>query len=414
MNAHDEDQLFLADFRTLSTFGSTDGGGVERQAGTAADAAQRRWLEGWLQQRGFEVRYDEVGNQFGLLTLRRGAPWVLTGSHLDSQPLAGRFDGAYGVLASAHAADRVRRRVADSATVPAYNLAVVNWFNEEGSRFKPSMMGSAVFTGKLPAREALATTDPSGVTVEEVLRGQGMVGPPLELDVASFAEIHIEQGRILESSGCTAGLVEGTWATRKFELLVTGAQSHTGATLMQDRRDALLGAAMLIVKANELSSRHTTPPLHTAVSELYVLPNSPVTVAREVRMHVDLRCESQAVVEQAVAEFWEHVREVEDRVRVEVREVASHSWDRRNYTEHGVALAEECARSIGVSTRRMLTVAGHDSTNMSDVAPTVMLFVPSRDGISHNEAEDTRDSDATQGVRLLTAVVERLAVDGLP
>ena len=168
MDRTEQDRAFLTDFRTLSTFGATPGGGVERQAGTAADIAQRRWFERWLQDRGFCVQYDEIGNQYGLLRLREGAPWVLTGSHLDSQPLAGRFDGAYGVLASAHAADRLRQQWASTRVTPAFNIAVVNWFNEEGSRFKPSMMGSAVFTGKLSLDQALSTADPTGMTVEAV------------------------------------------------------------------------------------------------------------------------------------------------------------------------------------------------------------------------------------------------------
>jgi N-carbamoyl-L-amino-acid hydrolase len=193
---------------------------------------------------------------------------------------------------------------------------------------------------------------------------------------------------------------------------VKGAQSHTGATVMADRRDALLGAAMLITRTRELADG-AAAPLHASVSELYVEPNSPVTVAREVRMHFDFRSEQQAIVDAGVAELWAYAAEVETRTGVQIIQVAEHRWDRRDYARAGLDLAEECATSLGLSSARLLTLAGHDSTNMSQYVPTVMLFVPSREGISHNEAEDTGDIDAVQGVRMLTAVLRRLADDAL-
>ena len=141
-------QEFLTDFATMSSFGQTARGGVDREAMTEADVDQRNWLGGWLEERGFSVEVDRVGNQFGLYRFTPDAPFVLFGSHMDSQPTAGRFDGAYGVLAAAHAAHRVIEAHKAAGTTPKYNIGVVNWFNEEGSRFEPSMMGSGVYTGK--------------------------------------------------------------------------------------------------------------------------------------------------------------------------------------------------------------------------------------------------------------------------
>ena len=156
--SNDDAGSFLHDFRSMSSYGATAGGGVDRQAGTVADGQTRNWFRGLVEGHGFEVRYDAVGNQFALLELVPGAPYIGVGSHLDSQPLGGRFDGAYGVLAGAHAAIRLKQRLVAGGTKPAFNIAVINWFNEEGCRFKPSMMGSSVFTGKLPAEQVLATT----------------------------------------------------------------------------------------------------------------------------------------------------------------------------------------------------------------------------------------------------------------
>ena len=405
-----QNDAFLADWAVHSRFGAVPGtDGVDRQAGTEADGEQRRWFAELLESHGFTVRRDAIGNQFGLLELVPGAPYVVTGSHMDSQPTAGRFDGAYGVMASAHACFRVAEELRRDPSAARFNLAVVNWFNEEGSRFKPSMMGSSVFTGKMALADALATTDHQGVTVAEAMGGLGELGEDLGIEVASYAEIHIQQGRSMEEDGVTIGLVDATWAAHKFEFRVTGEQAHSGSTLMTDRRDALLGAARLVVAARELVDRFEPGALHTACGELNVYPNSPVVVASEVGLLLDLRSPSAEVIREAHAHLMETVERVsrEDRVGIEI--VAEHSWDRNPYPEAGVELARAVAEDLDLTHDRVMTVAGHDSTNMKDTVPTVMLFVPSVDGISHNLNEYTRDEDLLAGVDHLAGVVRRLA-----
>lgn len=415
-----QDEAFLADWAVHSRFGAVPGtNGVDRQAASAADGEQRAWFAELLEAHGFTVARDRVGNQFGLLELAPGAPWVLTGSHMDSQPTAGRFDGAYGVMASAHACFRIAERLREAGETPARNLAVVNWFNEEGSRFKPSMMGSNVFTGKAPLAEALATTDPAGVSVRDALDALGergdadVFGPGTGREVAAYAEIHVQQGRSMEEDGVAIGLVDATWAAHKFDFRVTGEQAHSGSTLMADRRDALLGAARLVVAARELVDEFAPGELHTACGELNVYPNSPVVVASEVRLLIDLRSPSAEVIERAHASLMRTIERVrrEDRVGIEI--VAEHSWDRNPYPEAGVELAREVAEELGLAHDRVMTVAGHDSTNMKDVAPTVMLFVPSVNGVSHNLDEYTSDADLLAGLDHLTGVVGRLAAGAL-
>lgn len=404
---------FLEDFAAMSAHGATPGGGVEREAGTAEDHAVRAWFCGWLEAEGFEVRHDAISNQLGLVELVPGAPYVLVGSHLDSQPLAGRFDGAYGVLAAAHAAREVVRRVRAGELAAACNLAVVNWFNEEGSRFTPSMMGSSVLTGALPLEAALAATDRAGATVADAIAAPGdaldLVVPP----VAAYAEIHIEQGRGLEASGTTIGLVDRTWAASKRRIVVHGEQSHTGSTIMADRQDALFGAALLIVAARELTEELPAGMLHSSVSELELAPNSPVTVARRVEINLDLRSPDEAMLERADALLQERIAAVEERARVRVEQRLTHRWGLLSYQPEGVELARSAAEGLGLSHATTMTVAGHDSTNMKDVAPTVMLFVPSIEGISHNEGEATSDEDALAGVALLTEVTARLVAGEL-
>jgi len=400
---------FLTDFRKMSTFGATPGGGVERQAASVDDGENRAWFTSWLVENGFEVKVDAIGNIFGLIETVPGAPFVVVGSHLDSQPLAGRFDGAYGVLAAAHAV----RAVAAGDDPARFNLAVVDWFNEEGSRFKPSMMGSAVLTGTLAVEKALATTDPTGTTVAaalDAIEGRGDFGG---LDVAAYLEIHVEQGRELEDTGTTIGLVSTTWTAHKLEVVVTGEQSHTGAARMVDRRDALYGAAELIVAVRRLIDGFEPEQLHTAVSEMYLDPNSPVAIAREVRLLVDVRSPERALLEQAVAQLRERMTEIETLAKVEIEVRGLVEWSSGPFLEEGILLAAAEAERLGYTYRRSATVAGHDATNMKEVVPTVMLFVPSVDGISHNEREFTSDDDMVAGLEVFTAVLGRVASGAL-
>lgn len=399
---------FLADFRSMSSIGATAGGGVDRQAATVADGQTRHWFRGLVESHGMSVHYDEVGNQFAMLELVPGAPYVALGSHLDSQPLGGRFDGAYGVLAGAHAAIGAAQRVAgDPAT--AFNVCVVNWFNEEGCRFKPSMMGSAVFTGKLPADLVLDTQDPAGVSVREALTAIGTIGD-FSLDLAAYLEIHIEQGRSLEDDGLTIGLVESTWGANKYEFVVHGEQAHTGATVIADRRDALLGASSLVVAARQIANEFSTPEAEviTSSGEFTVFPNSPVVVASRVNLLVDVRSTDPDTLARADAALHRRVAEIEREANVTIERGAEHIWGSKTYDERGLALAAETAAELKLPHGVVRTLAGHDSTNLKDLVPTIMLFVPSVEGISHNEREFTSDDDLVSGLDLLTALTTRV------
>src|SRR5699024_5417753 len=298
-------------------------------------------------------------------------------------------------------------------TKARFNLAVVNWFNEEGSRFKPSMMGSNVFTGKAELEAALATEDAAGITVAEALDALGERGDFTPPDIASYAEIHVQQGRSMEEDGVSIGLVNATWAAHKYEFKVTGAQAHSGSTLMADRQDALLGAARLVVAARDLADEFEPGALHTACGQLTVYPNSPVVVASEVSLLLDLRSPSAEVIADAHDSLMATVARVCQDARVEIEIVAEHSWDRNPYSAEGVELARTVADDLGLTSARVMTVAGHDSTNMKDTVPTVMLFVPSVDGISHSLDEFTKDEDLVSGLRHLTEVVRRLAAGAL-
>ena len=273
------------------------------------------------------------------------------------------------------------------------------------------MMGSAVFTGAMPLQQALDTADTAGVTAGEALAAIGGLGDADVFDasrqIGSYAEIHIEQGRELDKAGLPLGLVDATWAANKYQLSVIGAQAHTGATAMADRRDALYGAALVVVATRELAEQFGER-LHTSSGQLTVYPNSPVVVAREVHLHLDLRSESDELLAEADTVLRRQLAEIEVKADVAIERRFAHTWSGHVYQPEGVRLAEQVTADLGVGSMLVKTRAGHDSTNMKDLVPTVMLFIPSVDGISHAEAEFTRDEDLCTGVDVLTETMARM------
>lgn len=399
---------FAADFAAMSTHGATPGGGVDRQAATPEDGQTRSWFAELMSAAGVPTYFDAIGNQYAPIELVPGADYVFVGSHLDSQPLAGRFDGAYGVLAGAHAALAVRAAAEEGKIQPRFNLVVVNWFNEEGSRFAPSMMGSSVACGTLELSEALQAQDLRGVTVAEAFESLGwdLSGslPPAH----AYLEIHVEQGKELERAGTSIGLVTSTWGAKKFQVKARGEQGHTGSTLMADRHDALFGAAIVIAEVERMTREFAPGTLQASVSQLTLEPNSPVTIAREVVFNVDLRSFDAAVLDEAHAKLEAITARAAQEARIVFDCNLTHAWGRLEYPPAGVEVARRVAQELGLSHQEIMTVAGHDSTNYKDVVPTIMLFVPSHQGISHNEAEFTSMKDCIAGVRMLTGCVEEV------
>ncbi|AWH01479.1 M20 family metallo-hydrolase [Rhodococcus ruber] len=410
MPEHDD---FLDDFTAWSRFGATAGGGLHRLAASEEHATARRWLTDWLTARGFTVRIDAVGNLFGLLEWVPGAPYVLVGSHSDSQPSAGRFDGAYGVLAAAHAATGVDGAVAAGQFAPVVNVAVVDWFNEEGARFQPSLMGSGGYVGRYTVDQILERRDLDGVSVREALTNIGFHGSDEPPDAVAYAEVHIEQGRELEKTGTDIGVVTANWAVRKYTVVVHGEQAHTGATSMADRRDALVGAARVVLAVRAVASGHVPDAVLSSVGRFVIEPNSPVVVPSRVRIDVDIRSSDAGTLEKAHAEFVQALAAITDEGEVTVEIVACALRPSTPYPAAGVELTEAVVAEAGYTSRRMLTRAGHDSISLKDVVPTVMLFVPSSNGISHNESEFTEDADLLRGLDVLSAVVRNLTAGAL-
>lgn len=278
-------------FGEFATFGATAEGGVRRLAASAADKQARDHLCAWLDRHGFEVVVDPVGNIFGILALRggEGDAYFFCGSHLDSQPHGGRYDGTLGVASACYCALAIRQAVEEGALLSAYShIVVACWTGEEGARFQPSILGSSTFCGALQTADVLAIRDENGISLHEALSEIGYQGNGRMPRPSRYAELHIEQGPLLERSGKAVGLVDRCWGATKLRIAVLGRPDHTGPTPMQDRRDALLVAARIIAAVNDrvLAS---AAPAHGSVARMVVEPNSPNTVAERVELWIELR-----------------------------------------------------------------------------------------------------------------------------
>jgi N-carbamoyl-L-amino-acid hydrolase len=401
---------FLADFHHVATFGATANDGVDRQAATPEDKLSRDWFAAFAAQRGWELRVDGIGNMLALIEFVPGAPYVLIGSHLDSQPLGGRFDGAYGVVAALHAAEQVATRIADDGGQPKFNLGVVNWFNEEGGRFPPSIMGSSVFAGLMDEQEMLQVRDLAGVSVAEALDAIGYRGNDQRPAVAGYAEIHIEQGRILEREGIDLGAVDYSWYTQKLDIEVVGEQSHTGATAMADRHDALVAASKVVLLVHDVTEKFVAEDgaggdvIVSSVGRFTVEPNSPIVVARRVHLVADLRSASPDVVAAARASLLDDIAAIAKAHDITINVRDFDVRDIQRFPRAGVELTEKVAADLGLSVRPIRTMAGHDSVPMNRIVPTVMMFIPSIDGVSHCEREFSTDDDMAKGLAALAEV----------
>ena len=403
-------EAFHALFGAVAQFGATAAGGLHRLSASEEEGRARDGVRDWLTRRGFSSRIDPVGNIFACLELAgEAAPWVLTGSHLDSQPGGGRFDGALGVVAACVAVDAVSRT---QGVQFSRNLAVAIWTNEEGARFAPSMLGSGVFAGQYDEGFARSRADRDGVTLAQALALTGYDGQDQGPgQVAAYVELHIEQGPELERSGATIGVVRGNWGTNKYLFEVTGVAAHTGPTPMSQRRDALLAASRLVVACRELSDA-TSGRLLTSVGRMDIHPNSSNVIAERVTVYTELRCTDNEELQRAS-------RALEDQAtRIGVESGTGITWQQvtdrpaGHFDDALCGLIAQVAQERGLKAMDLHTIAGHDAVSLRARCPSAMLFVPSKNGVSHNEAEFTSPQDLDAGVGVLRGVLARLVIAG--
>ena len=396
-----------ASLMDLARIGGTPKGGVRRITLTETDREGRDLFVRWARDAGLTVRWDAVGNIFA----RRpgsdplAAP-VVMGSHLDSQPSGGKFDGAYGVMAGLEVVRTLNdRRIATRAPIE-----VVSWTNEEGSRFVPVMMGSGVFAGVFRAEQVLAAKDTDGISAGKALQGIGYAGDAPPHEIEAYFEAHIEQGPVLEDTRTTIGVVQGALGQRWFDVEFTGQDAHAGPTPMELRHDALIAASRLVLEVNRIAQTYPEYARGT-VGYMQVKPNSRNVVPGEVRMSVDLRNADDATLRSMADDLTTTARKLASdcRVEAEIREVVYFPPCR--FAPDLVDSVRQSAQALGLTHRDIVSGAAHDAVYLARVAPTAMIFVPCEGGISHNEIENARPEDLAAGCNvLLKAVLARAGV----
>ena len=392
----------------LSGFGATERGGVNRQALSDEEIAARAQLMRWAEVIGLEPSVDVLANLF----LRyKGTdpvlPAVLIGSHIDSQPTGGKFDGAFGVLAALEAVEAIIA----CGVRPRRNIEVVSWTNEEGSRFAPGMTGSAGFCGVRQLDEILRICDQTGIAVEtalhKVLSAESRVSRrPLGAKPAAFVEAHIEQGPILELEGKTIGIVTGIQGKRTFRIEVAGEENHAGTSPRSARRDALV-SAVDIVRALQEAFWDNEDVVRLTVGMFNVSPNVPSVVPARVVFSLDLRHPDAARLRQLGDAIGEVCRNASGRCAIAVHELLHDPP-----LEFPLAIRQtirSAATALQVSCMDIPSGAGHDARHLHYVCPTGMIFIPCKGGISHNEAESILEHHATDGARVLAEVAFALA-----
>ncbi|GAB6843491.1 N-carbamoyl-L-amino-acid hydrolase [Methylorubrum rhodinum] len=393
----------------FSACGATAGGGITRLAASPEDGQARDLMRDCLRRLGAEIRIDRVGNLFGLLPLARNphAPLVMLGSHLDSQTRAGRLDGTYGVAAAILAAETLAREAAAGRPFSA-DLCVVSWTGEEGARFRPSLLGSGVYAGRRAADDVLALRDEAGITLGAALAAIGYAGadapPPMP---ACYLELHVEQGTVLEASGAAIGTVTRNWGAAKLDAVFSGEQAHTGPTPMEDRRDALLGAAYAIADLRALADRFPGR-LHSSVGRIEVAPNSANVVPARVAIAAELRSADDALLAEATALAEAAFEAAAARAGVTVAIPSRELRGIRALPGVVSDLVAACAEAEGLACRSLDTVAGHDALSLLDRCPVGLIFVPSLGGLAHNEAEATAPRDLEAGLAVLNRAARRL------
>ena len=384
-----------------ATIGGTPKGGICRLTLTDLDRAVRDWFRAQAQALGCRVTVDDMGVMFARRDGQHDLPPIAMGSHLDTQPTGGKFDGVLGVLGALEAL----RALVEAGYETHAPIEVINWTNEEGSRFAPAMIASGVFGGVFTRDWAAARTDRAGVRFGDALEAIGYRGSERcgAHPLSAFFELHIEQGPILEAEGKEIGVVTGAQGFRWFEATIVGQESHTGTTPMDRRKNALLGAAGLVERVDAVA--RAKPQAVGTVGLMEVKPNSRNVVPGEVFLTIDLRHPEAAALEELEQSVMQAAREVCDPLGLAV--TVTKIWDEppTRFDPGCIAAVRRAAETSGYSFRDMVSGAGHDSVYVARVAPTAMIFVPCRDGISHNEAEFSSKEQCAAGAQVLLQAV---------
>ena len=388
-------------------FGATPKGGVRRLTLGPEDKQVRDWFRKACETAGLEVHVDALGSMFAL---RKGRDMsklpVGLGSHLDTQPTGGKYDGVLGTLAALE----VVRTLNDAGIETETPICIVNWTNEEGSRFAPATMASAAYAGDYTTENILARTDAAGVSVGEALdaigyRGGEAVGVRR---LGAFVELHIEQGPLLEAENKTIGVVDRGQGIVWYDGKVVGFESHAGTTPMPLRRDALATLAEVVLAVEKVAKAHGPNAVGT-VGEAVIAAPSRNVIPGEIAFTVDIRSPAAATLDAIDRDLRTAITEIAARRRAEISLDAIWRKEPTVFNAKLVDAVESATKMLGFSHRHITSGAGHDACNLANVVPAAMIFVPCKDGISHNELEDATQADCTAGANVLMHTVLALA-----
>lgn len=387
--------------------------GINRLAFTDADWAGRQYIIDRMTDAGLSVEIDDFGNVIAYkIGKKPDLPVVMVGSHTDSVPNGGNYDGVVGVLS----AIEVIRSMTDDGYEHDYTIAVVSFMCEESGRFGDATLGSKAMRGELTVQDLHRLVDKQGISLYEALKGRNLNPDGIETmaykrPVKSFTEIHIEQGKVLEHEQKTIGIVTGIAAPERFYVTIRGNADHSGATPMNLRHDALCGASKIILGIEEIASMQEEPPVVGTVGVVEVTPGAMNVIPGAVKLGVDIRSISKAArnsVVTLVKEFIDITAEKRG-LSYTIETIAQ---------DHPVEMhpamireIEEAAKSVGVEYMTMPSGAGHDAMHWAEVVPTGMIFIPCRDGISHNPAEFAEMDDIVTGAAVLDKVLRKLSLE---
>lgn len=390
----------------MSSIGATPKGGVCRLALTDLDRQGRELFVRWCKAAGCSVAVDRLGSMFARRDgLNPELPPVLLGSHLDSQPTGGKYDGAFGVLAGLE----VVRTLNDCGLHTESPIEIVSWTNEEGVRFGPPMLASGAFAGTFDLDFVLGRTDADGKTLGGELERIGYAGarPVRGHEVAAYLEAHIEQGPILEKEQKTIGVVTGAQGQRWYEVTVTGMEAHAGPTPMNMRHDALVGAARMVEAVHRMGLGH--PDARATVGKMQVHPGSPNTVPGTVFFTVDLRHPDEEYLTLMDARLKADCAAVTEDLGLQLQLEQIWHFPATPFHEECIAAVCKAAAGNAIAHMELVSGAGHDACYVARVAPTAMIFVPCKDGISHNEIESATPEDLAAGCQVLLDAAVHLA-----
>jgi len=390
----------------LAKIGATPKGGVCRLTLTDLDRQGRDLVIGWAREAGLSVTIDKIGNVFMRRAGKNNAlPPIMTGSHIDTQPTGGKFDGNFGVLAGLE----VIRTLNDYDIETEAPVELAFWTNEEGSRFVPVMMGSGVFANIFSLEHAYAATDIEGKTVRDELEKIGYIGTetPGDHPIGAYFESHIEQGPILEDEGITIGVVQAVLGIRWYDCVVTGMEAHAGPTPMVLRKDAMQVAAKIMQEVVAIAHRFG-PHGRGTVGMVQVFPNSRNVIPGQVKFSIDFRNMTDALVDEMDAAIRAFAKQTEAETGLTIAIQLVSDYPAVPFHPDCKDAVRRAANKLGYSNMDIVSGAGHDAVYMAGLAPTGMIFIPCKDGISHNEIEDTLPEQVTAGANvLLHAMLER-------